>query len=234
MRFEILGALRVHDGERTVQVTGARQRVLLAALLAHACQVIPARVLAELVWDGSPPDGAVNTLRSHVMRLRRALGPQAASRVVTRSPGYLITADPGEVDLLQFGALCQECGSAVTAGEWERAGALAAEALGLWRGEPLADIPSRALTQEEVPRLQRLRVQALEWHTEAGLQLGRHAELVPLLQELTAGHRLHERFHAQLMLVLYRCGRQADALAAYHAARAVLAEELGVDPSPEV
>lgn len=234
MRFEILGTLRVHDGENPVEVSGARLRVLLAALLARAGEVVPAGVLAEFVWDGEPPPGALATLRSHVKRLRQALGPLAGSRLVTRYPGYLIEAGPGEADVLQFGALCRQCGAAAPADQWSQVSALAEEALGLWRGLPLCDVTSGRLAQEEVPRLERLHLQALEWHAEAGLHLGRHGELVPRLRELAAGHQLHERFCAQLMLALYRSGRQAEALHAYQAARAALAEELGVDPGPEL
>ncbi|MGH3159257.1 MAG: BTAD domain-containing putative transcriptional regulator, partial [Streptosporangiaceae bacterium] len=207
-------------------------RAILAVLLARAGQVVPAGVLAELVWDGVPPEGAASTLRSHVMRLRRVLGPRAGARLVTRYPGYLIQAGSAEVDLLRFSALGRNCGVAACAGAWEQVAGLAGQALGLWRGEPLADIASPALVRMEVPHLERLRLQLLEWDAEAGLQLGRHRELVPGLQELVSVHRLHERFYALLMLALYRSGRQADALMAYLAARHVLAEELGADPGP--
>jgi DNA-binding SARP family transcriptional activator len=116
MWFGILGPLLVRDGDAVVEVSAARQRVLLAALLVQAGKPVPVDVLAELVWDGTPPAGAAVTLRSHVMRLRRALGPGTGDRVVTRYPGYLIQAGEEEVDLLRFACLCREGGAAVRAG----------------------------------------------------------------------------------------------------------------------
>jgi DNA-binding SARP family transcriptional activator/Tfp pilus assembly protein PilF len=230
MWFGILGPLLVRDGDVVVGVAAARQRVVLAALLVHAGSVVPAHELAELVWDGAPPAGAATTLRSHVMRLRRALGPGPAGRVVTRHPGYLVEAREEEVDLLRFARLCREGGAAVRAGAWQQASELLNEALGLWRGEPLGDVTCAPLRRDELPRLEQLRLQALEWRIDTGLHLARHAELMAELQSLTALHPLRERFHAQLMLALYRCGRQAEALAAYRNARRLLIAELGAEP----
>ena len=234
MRFGILGPLLVRAGGTAIDVPGARARVLLAALLLRTGQAVPADTLAEIVWDGSPPGGSATTLRSHVMRLRRVLGPAAGSRLVTRYPGYLVEADADEVDLLCFTAKCREGRAAAQNAEWKRAAALLAEALELWRGEPLADIPSQILHQEEVPRLEQARLQALEWRADADLHLGRHDEMVPGLRELTTRYPFRERFHAQLMLALYRCGRQHEALAVYQAARQILVGELGSEPGPEL
>jgi DNA-binding SARP family transcriptional activator len=234
MCFGILGPLLVHDGDSVVSVPAARQRVLLAALLFRAQTAVSADALAEMMWDGMPPAGAVTTLRSHVMRLRRVLGPAAGARVVTKYPGYLLEVREEEVDLLRFARLCREGGAAVRACEWARAAGLLAEALGLWRGDPLADIPSDLLRRDELPTLEQLRLQAVEWQMDAGLHLGGHAELMPELHALAARHPLRERFHAQLMLALYRCGRQAEALEAYRRARAVLVEELGAEPGGEL
>jgi Bacterial transcriptional activator domain len=127
--------------------------------------------------------------------------------VVTRYPGYLIEAGEEEVDLLRFRGLAREGGMAVRAGDWARGWEMLGEALGLWRGEPLADIPSELLRQDEVPGLEELRLQAAEWRMDAGLQLGRHAELAPELQSLAGQYPLRERFCAQLMLALVRSGR---------------------------
>jgi DNA-binding SARP family transcriptional activator/Tfp pilus assembly protein PilF len=234
MWFGVLGPLLVQDGDAVVGVPAARQRVLLAALLLHAGTAVPADALAEIVCDGAPSAGAATTLRSHVMRLRRVLGPGPGGRVVTRYPGYLIEAREEEVDLLRFARLCREGGVAVRAGAWEQASGMLSEALGLWRGEPLADIPCGLLRRDEVPGLQEQRLQALEWRIETRLHLARHAELVPELQSLAARHPLRERFHAQLMLALYRCGRQAEALAAYQDARRLMVEELGTEPGTEL
>jgi DNA-binding SARP family transcriptional activator len=234
MRFAILGPLMVHDGESQIDVPKGRQRVLLAALLVHAGTPVAADALAEVVWDESPPPSADVTLRSHVLRLRRVLGPRAGARLVTRHPGYLLQAGEDEVDLLQFRYLCQAGGAALREGAWRRADQLLGKALGLWRGPPLADIPSESLRRDDVQYLEALRLQAEEWRADAALRLGRHDELVPGLQSLAARHPLRERLHAQLILALYRCGRQAEALAAYQHARDTLVEELGVEPGPEL
>jgi len=226
--------LLVSDGEKVVPIPAARQRVLLAALLVEAGRLVPADALAETVWDGAPPTSAATTLRSHVMRLRRVLGPVAGPRVITRYPGYLIEAAEREVDVLRFSALCREGAAAVRADAWERAANILDEALTLWRGAPLADIPSQLLRRDQVPRWEQLRLQAVEWQADIGLQTGRHSELVPELQALAAEHPLRERFHAQLMRALYRCARQAEALEAYQAARRVLVAELGLEPGPEL
>jgi DNA-binding SARP family transcriptional activator len=232
MWFAILGPLQVHDGETAVDVPKGRQRQLLAALIMQPGNPVSADALAEVVWDGSPPRRADVTLRSHVLRLRRALGPQAGARLVTRHPGYLLQASEDEVDVLRFRGLCRHGHAALREGAWARAEGLLSEALGLWRGAPLADITSEQLVREEVPGLAELRLQAEEWRADAALQLGRHAELVPGRQSLADQHPLRERFHGQLMLALYRCDRQAEALAAYQHARDGLVAELGTEPGP--
>jgi DNA-binding SARP family transcriptional activator/tetratricopeptide (TPR) repeat protein len=234
MWFSVLGPLLVREGNTVAAVPAARQRVLLAALLVRAGQVVAADTLAETVWDGAPPAGAAATLRSHVMRLRRVLGPRAGARVATRYPGYLVQAGEQEVDLLTFGRLCDGGGAAAQAGDWARACEVLGEALALWRGAPLADIPSESLHRDEVPRLEQMRLQAVEWRIDAGLRLGWHGALVAELQSLVTQFPLRERFHSQLMLALYRCGRQGDALAAYQEARRLLIAELGAEPGAEL
>jgi DNA-binding SARP family transcriptional activator/Tfp pilus assembly protein PilF len=234
MWLAILGPLQVHDGETSVDVPKGRQRVLLAALVLHAGILVSADVLAEAVWDGSPPPGATVTLRSHILRLRRVLGPRAGARIVTRRPGYLLQAAEDEVDVLRFRGLCRDGGAALREGAFARADGLLGEALGLWRGAALADVPSELLLREEVPGLEELRLQAEEWRADTALHLGRHGELVAGLRLLAAQHPLREHFHAQLMLAFYRCGRQAEALAAYQHARQVLIDEVGTEPGPEL
>jgi DNA-binding SARP family transcriptional activator/Flp pilus assembly protein TadD len=230
MWFGVLGPLLVRDADSVIAVPAGRQRVLLAALLVRAGTVVPAEALAEFLWDGASPPGAETTLRSHVMRLRRLLGPAPGARVVTRYPGYLIEAREEEVDLLRFRRLCREGGDAVHAADWESAWVVLTEGLGLWRGEPLADVRSEELRRDQVPGLEELRLQAVERRMDAGLHLGRQAELVAELRSLLVRYPLRERFHAQLMLALVRCGRQAEALEAYQSAREVLIEELGTEP----
>jgi DNA-binding SARP family transcriptional activator/Tfp pilus assembly protein PilF len=234
MWFAILGPLLVHDGDEEIAVPAARQRVLLAALLVRAGRSVPADELAEVVWDGSPPAGSAATLRTYVKRLRRVLGPRVGARVVTRYPGYLLDAAEEEADLLRFTRLCRDGGAAVREAAWAQAWAVMGEALGLWRGAALADVPSQVLRRDESARLEQLRLQAAEWRIDAGLHMGRDSELVGELQSLAAEHPLRERFHAQLMLALYRSGRRADALAAYRHARRVLVEELATEPGTEL
>jgi DNA-binding SARP family transcriptional activator/tetratricopeptide (TPR) repeat protein len=234
MWLGVLGPLCVKDAGRVISIPAAKQRVLLAALLLHANRVMSFDDLAETLWDGEPTPGAHVTVRNYVRRLRQALGPAVGGRILTREPGYIIEVGDDELDLLRFSRLCREGGSAARAERWQRAADVLEEALALWRGNPLSDVPSQVLQRDEVPPLTQAHLQATEWRFEAALHLGRHAEIVTELQTASAKHPLREPFHAQLMLALYRCGRQADALAVYRAVRATLTDELGVEPGPEL
>jgi DNA-binding SARP family transcriptional activator len=234
MWLALLGPLQVRDGDADLTIPAAKQRVLLAALLLHANHVLSFDELAETIWEDDPGPGAPATIRDYVRRLRQGLGPVIGARIVTRDPGYLIEVGEDELDLLRFERRCRDGGSAARSGDWHRAASALDEALALWRGAPLADIPSRRLQRDEVPPLAQARLQALEWRFEAQLQLGRHAETLAALEAASALHPLRERFHVLLMLALYRCGRQADALAAYRAVRRTLVGELGIEPGPEL
>ena len=235
MRWGILGPLQVADDAGTeIRLPAGRLRVLLAGLLTQANHAVPVDELVELVWDGAPPVRAASTVRVHVVRLRRALGPSAAARIVTQPPGYLCRAEEDELDVLRFEKLCRQARSAARERAWPRAAALLTEALGLWRGAPLADVPSDLLRQRELPRLERLRVQAIDDHVDAEMHLDRHEQLIPQLHDLIARYPLRERPHAQLMRVLARAGRRAEALEVYQDARRVLASELGIEPGPEL
>src|SRR5262249_50677549 len=163
-------------------------------------------------------------------RLRRAMGDGDRLRIATRGDGYLIGVADGELDLARFEALRDQAGQHTRAGRWPEASTALHEALSLWRGEPLADVPSDVLARGELPRLAELRLQAAEDGFEADLQLGRHAEVIAGLRQLVGAEPLRERPHELLMLALYRAGRQADALAAYRRARAILIDELGIEP----
>ncbi len=233
MLFGILGPLVVCDAGETISVSPPRQRVLLAALVVHAGRPVSLDALAEVVWDGAPPDGAAATLRAYVMRLRRALGPGPGGRVVTHHPGYMAQVTADETDLLRFTRLSRDGAAAVRAGSWAPAYDTLTEALALWRGEPLADIPSQIL-RDQVDGLEEQRLQVIEWRVDAGLQLGHHRELAAELQLLTTKYPLRERFHAQLMLALARCGRQGEALETYRKLREVLVAELGVEPGADL
>jgi DNA-binding SARP family transcriptional activator len=230
MWFGLLGPLRVRQGQMEYGISGIRQRILLAGMLARAGHVIPQDELGELVWDGAPPAAAPVTLRSYIGRLRRTLGPEAGSRVITRYPGYLIDAHEAQVDHLQFARLCREGAASIRSGSWQHASDQLAKALALWRGTPLADVPCEMLHRSEVPRLEELRMQALEQRLSADLNLGRHMEIIAELWQLAAAHPLRERLQGLLMLGLYRAGRQADALQVYCRTRNTLVRELGIEP----
>jgi DNA-binding SARP family transcriptional activator/tetratricopeptide (TPR) repeat protein len=234
MRFGLLGPLQVCDEGRDLQVPAPKQRVLLAAMLLTPRQAVSAARLSELVWDGFPPRGASDTLRSYVMRLRKALGPSVGSRIVTADGGYLVRADDDELDTAEYVRLCGLGEAAVRASSWQRAEELLSRADSLWRGSALADVPCPALQMAEAPRLEELRLQATEWRIEAELQLGRSSKLVPELRALTSEHPLRERFHHQLMTALHRSDRAADALAAYRDVRKILVDEIGIEPGPDL
>jgi DNA-binding SARP family transcriptional activator len=230
----LLGPLLARYDGADLPVGSGRQRVVLAALALRPGQVVSVAGLCGVLWDDASAPAAAVTARSYVKRLRQALGPVAGARVVTRAPGYLLEARPDEVDALVFGRLCEASAAAAQTADWRRAASLLDEALGLWRGAPLADVRSEALHREWMPRLEQLRLQAVQQRIDALLNLGEHAELIPELHALVAEHPLHEALHGQLMTALYRAGRQADALAAYQRARRTLADELGVDPGPHL
>jgi DNA-binding SARP family transcriptional activator len=234
MRVGVLGPLHVSHEGSVQPVRAAKHRVLLAALLVHANRVVSFDELAEMLWDGSPPAGARATVRNYICRLRRVLGSAVAARIVTCDPGYLFQAGDDELDLLKFQTLCHDGGAAIRIADWPRARRVLAEALELWRGPVLADVQSEAIHRDHAPRLEQMRLQALEWRVDADLHLGGHADLAGELQSVAALHPLRERFHAQLMLALYRGGRQAEALAAYQQARRILIQDLGVEPGPEL
>ena len=154
MKLGILGPLLVSDGTgREFTVAAPRQRTLLAALLVRANRIVPVGELAEIIWDGTPPTGAARTLRSYAVRLRHAVGPAIAARILTRDPGYLCRATDDELDVLRFEALCRDGATALRERAWERARAALGEALALWRGAPLADVGSHLLHEEFTGRL---------------------------------------------------------------------------------
>jgi DNA-binding SARP family transcriptional activator len=230
----LLGPLVVRgDGGEPLAVGAAKQRIVLAALALRAGRVVPFGELADVVWDESPPAGARVTLRNYVWRLRLLLGP-AGSRIVTRDGGYLLEAARDQVDVLEFSALCREGGAATRSGAWQQAGEVLGQALELWRGPPLADVPSRVLAGQWVRSLERERSLAVEWRIEAQLQQGMHAEVLGELDQLSAGQPYNEHLYVLRMLALYRSGRAGDALAVFERAGRVLADELGVGPGDQL
>jgi DNA-binding SARP family transcriptional activator len=232
--FGLLGPLLVRDGNAVIPVSAPRQRVLLAALLLAARRAVAVDDLAEALWDGGSPKDARAAIHTAVQRLGATLGPTGRDLVRTRPPGYLIMADDAEFDVRRFGLLAAAGAATARAGRWEQAATGLREALSLWRGEPLADVPSESLRSREVPHLAEQRLHTLAARIEADLHLGRHSEVIAELRLIVGEHPLREGFHAQLMLALYRAGRQAEALAVYRDAQGNLAEELGLDPGPDL
>jgi len=233
MDFHILGPLEVADNGRELVIASGKQHALLAILLLHANEVISRDRLIEELWGEHPPATAAKSLQVQISRLRKALGG-GEGPIITGPNGYSIRVARGELDLERFGRLAEEGRSALGADDPERAAGLLREALSLWRGPPLADFTYEAFAQMEIGRLEELRLAALEDRIDADLARGRHAELVAELEALVAAHPLRERFRRQLMLALYRAGRQADALQAYRAARGKLMDEFGLEPTPEL
>ena len=232
MELRILGPLEaVDDDGRPLALGGPRVRAVLAELLLHANKVVSTEHLIDAVWGESPPPTAAGALQVHVHSLRKALG---ADRIVTRAPGYAIRANEGELDVATFERLVERAEAPLAAGNHSEAHGLLAEALRLWRGPALADLAFESFVRPEAERLEGLRLVVLERRLEAELALGRHAGLVAELEALVAAHPLRERFRAQLMVALYRSNRQADALAAYRAARETLVDELGIEPGAEL
>jgi DNA-binding SARP family transcriptional activator len=230
LEFSLLGPLLVGRNGGVVPIPAGRQRALLAALLLNGGRVVQADELIEVLWGSGPPASARASLHNYVKRLRKALGDADHTRILTRRHGYAISAHDDELDVSRFETLLRGARAAMRAGVWDRAASQSREALSLWRGEPLADVESDTLAWREVPWLAELRLQALEVRLEADLRLGGHAEVIPELRQLVRLHPMREQLLALLMLALYRCGRQREALAVYTDACQVLVSELGAEP----
>ncbi|GHG12204.1 MULTISPECIES: AfsR/SARP family transcriptional regulator [Amycolatopsis] len=229
LHFRVLGPLELVVDGAVVPVNATKQRVLLAMLLLSANSLVSADDLVDQLWDQDPPRGARATLQTYVQRLRRVIGE--ADRISTLTGGYRIRVEPGELDVDRFRELVER---ARQTGEPARRLEILREALSQWRGDALADTPSDLLRTIHAPRLEHEKLAAQEALFDAGLQLGRHRELVTELQAAAGAAPLRERLHGQLMLALYRSGQQAEAFSVYNRIKAALAGELGVDPGAEL
>jgi predicted ATPase/DNA-binding SARP family transcriptional activator len=230
VEFRVLGPPEVVAAGQPLELGTPRQRTLLGLLLLHAGEVVSYDRLVEDLWDGNPPATARHTLQGYVHRLRRTLGADAW-RLITRPPGYQLKVATGELDAQRFQDLATAGRHALVRDDPQAAADQLAVGLSLWRGPLLADLDEVAALAPERARLEALRLTALEDRIEADLALGGHGGLVAELEALLADHPYRERLWGQLMLALYRSGRQADALQAFHRARQVLDEELGLEPS---
>jgi DNA-binding SARP family transcriptional activator len=222
LEFRILGPLEVVGEAGPIPLAGPKQRATLAILLLNANRVVSVERLADDLYSGAAPVTAVTQVQRQISELRKALG--SASVIETRSPGYVIRLSAGQLDLDHFQLSAEEAGRALARGEARSAADILREALGLWRGAPLADLAYESFAQTSINRLEELRLAALEQKIDA--------ELAGELEQLVAEHPLQERLRGQLMLALYRSGRQAEALDVYRATRDRLVEELGIEPTP--
>jgi DNA-binding SARP family transcriptional activator len=229
MRFRILGPLEVKDDGGEVPLGGHRPRALLALLLLHPNEVVPADRLIDELWGELSRERGAGALRVNVARLRKAL-PDGV--LTTKSPGYVIRVAADELDLHRFERLVDEGRGSLARGLEADASERLREALSLWRGPALADFAYESFAQPAIARLDEIRLTATELLIDADLELGRHDELVGELEALVAKHPLRERLRGSLMTALYRSGRQAEALDAYQNARRALVDELGIEPSP--
>jgi DNA-binding SARP family transcriptional activator len=227
MEFRILGPLDVRDGDQAVELAGGKQRALLALLIVNANETVSTDRIVDELWGERSPQTAPKVIQNHVSQLRRGLGD---GLLVTEGTGYRLRVEPGSVDVDRFEELVAEGRSALDDGDAEAAAGSFRESLALWRGSPLADVAFEPFAQAEIARLEERRLVAVEERIDADLALGRHEDLVGELESLVAKHPLRERLRAQLMLALYRSGRQSEALAAYQEARSTLVEELGIEP----
>ena len=232
MEFRILGPFEVLDERGPVALGGTKPRAVLAALVMHPNEPVSAERLALALWGEDAPEGAIKTLQVHVSRLRKALGD--VDVLATTPAGYQLRVRAGELDSERFEQLVGEGRNLLASEQPEEAAAVLREALTLWRGSPFAELAFEPFAQAEIARLEEERLAALEARVEADLAAGREAALIGELQHLVAEHPTRERLAGQLMLALYRCGRQADALKAYSDVRQRLVSDIGVEPGPEL
>jgi eukaryotic-like serine/threonine-protein kinase len=217
MQYGVLGPLELTEGGRPVEVTGGKQRALLAVLLLDANRVVSVERIVDALWGEEPPETAAKAVQVHVSQLRKLLGRE---RLVTRAPGYVLRVEDDELDVQRFQRL-------VEAKRFD-------EALALWRGQPLAEFAELSFAAAEISRLQELKLACLEGRIDADLAAGRHAVLVGELEALVTDHPFRQRLRGQLMLALHRSGRDAEALDAYRSGRSALVDELGIEPSREL
>ena len=235
LEFRVLGPLEVIRGQQRLPLGSPKQRALLGLLVVHANEPIPRERLIEELWGDAAPKTVNAVLSVYLSRLRRLLADGAGEQLLlTQAAGYVLSVPPEGLDARRFEALLERGGRELASGEAGRASLTLRDALALWRGPALADLAFEPFAQAEIARLEELRLAALEARIEADLALGHQDSLVAELQTLVAAHPFREGLRAQLMLALYRSGRQAEALEVYRRARRTFSEELGIEPGPRL
>jgi DNA-binding SARP family transcriptional activator len=232
LSWRVLGVLEVRAGGAWVAAGAPKVRALAAALLVEPGRVVPTGQLIDELWGDEPAPAARRLVAGYVFRLRQLIGDQSGQVVVTQAPGYRLAVDPAQVDAVRFEELLSAGQRALEGDDAAKAAVSLREALSLWRGPALADVPKGAAVAAAASRLEELRLSATELLIEADLRAGRAAEHIAQLHLLTAAQPLRERFWQQLMLALAACDRRAEALDAYARARQILADQLGADPGP--
>ena len=230
MRFQLLGGLAVWDDNgKPLPVVGPTRRWLLAILLLHAGEVLTADRLIDELWGERAPVTAAKSLQVHVWRLRKALGANGSGGpLATQGGGYVLRVEPGQLDVEVFERLLDEGRAALSDGRARAASVALTQALALWHGPALGEFGDQPFARDASSRLEELHLEAIEARIDADLLLGRHRALIAELESLVAAHPLRERLRAQLMLALYRSGRQAEALAIYRETCDLFDEELGL------
>ncbi len=238
MKFAVLGSIEVIEGDTRLELGGVKQRAILGYLVLHANKLVPTSQILNAMWDGVPPPTARKMVQNAVSGIRRVLtcaaDPANAPSLRTHPPGYQLRLNPHDVDLYQFRQLAREGRNALADDEPGRGVELLRSALSLWRGRALADLVEAGICWSELTAIEDERLSALEDRLDAELACGRHREITPELEVLTATEPLRERLCRQFMLALYRSGRQADALRVYRRTREALVDGLGLEPGREL
>jgi len=234
MKFSVLGSIEVTAGDTQVDLGGVKQRAILGYLVLHANKVVPTSQIIEAMWEGIPPPTARKMVQNAVSAIRRLLtshnGQVGGPSLRTHPPGYQLRMNAEDVDLFRFRRLAQEGRAAIADGEPARGADLLRDALSMWRGRALDDVVETGVNWPELAAIEDERLSTLEDRLDAELDCGRHREITPELEVLTATEPLRERLGQQFMLALYRSGRQADALRVYRRTRKALVDGLGLEP----
>ncbi len=239
VRFKTLGTFEVLKGDKVCTPTAPKVRQVLALLLMHANFVVPTETIIQELWGDRPPSSAVTTAQTYIYQLRKIIENQNLARpgeelLVTKAPGYVLRIEPGQLDAEEFSKLVNESRGLLDRGAVGQAAGRLRDALNLWTGQALSNVPLGSRLEAYAVQLEEQRLRALELRIEAELQLGHHRELIGELQSLVKAHPFNEWFHARLMWTLSKSGRRNEALEVYRNLRDVLARELGLEPSQEL